>query len=342
MNSCHHIGWFHLSGRDNLYVHHTYRARNITQEMTHPETQYPSLIFFIGSDYKDSALREIFPNNNVRRGHRNGIVNLRLDSATISSDLPLLFADGDPKSPIPGQFGTTPCHEQMTVPLHWKSDKHCITYDLYARLAGPFTDVVCIFADDFDGLDGVASFLIHWVKMGSPSTLHLAVRPRVVIVTREEVAATYDVLQMESLRHRLDEESSGRREEVFSSISVLQLAGDHVSPLARHRRLREVLMVEVDEVRKNRIHHRAFFSAIHFEAFFRRAFHHVASSVTEPFDFVASTRENNEIRDEYVDHIKNFIGLAKEYFVSYQDQTSFLASSILMDAYPPGMHSKFV
>ena len=69
--------------------------------MTNPAVQRPSLILLIGRKQKDAALREIFPHNNIRRGRHDGSVNLRLDSSTISADLPLLFADADPYSVIP-------------------------------------------------------------------------------------------------------------------------------------------------------------------------------------------------------------------------------------------------
>lgn len=341
MNACNHIGLFQVSGKDSFQIDYGFRAQHILQEMTDAETQRPSMIFFIGAKFKDAALRELFPNNNIRRGNRNGIVNIRLDSATISSDLPLLFADGDPQSPIPQHVGTTTCHEHSTLSVTWQSKNNALLPILYARLMAPFTDVICIFADDFNGLHDVASFLVRWIRLGSPTTLPIVVRPRVVIVVNEEEsAATYDVLEMELLRCKLEQESVAVRAEVFSSISIMHLAGDHVSPLARYRRLKEVLMREVEEARNGRIEQRVHFSAVHFSAFFPLAIDHVAHSVLEPFDHIARTRQGNPVGEDYVNHVTNFISLGNDHFVSWNNLTSFLASSILMDAYPPRMHSK--
>lgn len=341
MNSCKHIGLFHLSGRDNFRIHHGNRTQYILQEMTDPDNQRPSMIFFIGAQSKDAALRELFPNNNIRRGNRNGIVNLRLDSSTISSDLPLLFADGDPRSPIPLHIGTTSCHEYLSVPLTWQPQDRGLLQSLYARLMAPFTDVICIFAADFSGLRDVASFLVRWVRSGSPSSLPVTVRPRVIIVvTEEDSVATHNVLELETLRHELEQESAATRAEVFSSISIMHLAGDHVSPLARHRRLKEVLMAEVAEARNERIEHRVHFSAVHFAAFFGLGISHVAHSIREPFDFIGSTRVDNNVDEDYTGHVNNFLSLGNDYFVSWSKLTSFLASSILMDAYPNRMHSE--
>jgi len=343
MNSCHHLGWFYLSGRGGFHLHHRSRASNVIREMTNPDTQHPSMIFFIGKRSKDAALRELFPNNNIRRGNKDGIVNLRLDSSTFSSDLPLLFADGDPSVPIPHRLGATACHQQTTFPLAWSLDQQqSVLQVLYARLVALFSDVICIFADDLGGLDKVADFLVRWVRLGSPSCLPAKVRPRVVIVLREEDAAvTHRVLQIDDLQINLQREHPELRAQVFSSISLMHLAGDHVSSLARHRRLKEVLLTEVEALRTGRIEHRLLFSATHFEAFFRYAVQHVATSIDVPFDFIASTRVYNRIEDDYRDHIAAFVSLSNERFGSYESLTSFIASSILMDAYPPRMHGKY-
>ena len=342
MNTCRHIGWFYLSGRESFHLHYGTRTANVIHEMASPDQQYPSMIFFIGKQSKDTALREIFPNNNIRRGDHDGIVNLRLDSSTFSSDTPLLFADGDPQTHIPSRLGGTTCHECKTLPLAWPATKdQSVLHSVYTRLVGLFSDVVCIFAEDLDGLDGVATFLSGWIEKGDASTLPMSVRPRVIIVVcEEEAAATHSVLQIENLRLKLQDHEA--RAKAFSSISLIHLAGEHISPLARHRRLKEVLLAEVEISRVERIEQRVHFSAVHFEAFFSRAIHHLATSIDQPFDYIESTRLQNNVQGDYSDHIATFMALSMDVFISYGSLTSFIASSILMDAYPPRMHGKTV
>lgn len=313
------------------------------REMTEPARQHPSLIFFLGRKDKDAALREVFPSNNIRRGRCDGLVNLRLDSSTISAELPLLFADADPFARIPDRLGAVTCHESNTLPLNWRSLRpRSALHILYARLVALFSDVLCIFSDDFGGLDSVTTFLKQWVAYGNPSNLPISVRPRVVIVAREdETAGTHDVLAIENLRHELQESLQDSRASVFSSISILHLAGDHISSLARHRRLREFLHSEVELSRSQRIEYRLQFTATHFESFFRQAINHVAQSITTPFGFIEQTRVCNRIHDDYSDHLSVFLTLGKDAFLSYESLTSFIASTILMDAYPPRMHSEY-
>ena len=343
MNSCNHIGWFYLSGRDNYHIHYGRRTASVVDEMTDPTKQYPAMIFFLGSKAKDEALREIFPHNNIRRGRHDGIVNLRLDSSTISAELPLLFSDSNPLALVPHRLGAVACHETRKLPLVWGSQQpRNILYTVYARLVAVFSDVICIFADDVGGLESVAYLLRQWIEMGTPSTIADPVRPRVIIVVREDtLATTENVIAIEHLRHELQENIEGTsRTDCFSSISILHLANDHVSSLARHRRLKECLLSEIEHQRRQRIEFRLHFTAIHLESFVRRAVEQVANSVTEPFNFVKQSRFANEVQDSYQDHLITFTKLAKDYFLSYRSLVSFIASSILMDAYPPRMHSK--
>ena len=118
------------------------------------------MIFFLGNKAKDEALREIFPNNNIRRGRHDGIVNLRLDSSIISADLPLLFSDSNPLTLIPQRLGAVACHETRTLPLAWSSpEPQNILYTVYARLVAVFSDVIYIFTDDVGGLEFIAYLL---------------------------------------------------------------------------------------------------------------------------------------------------------------------------------------
>ena len=336
--TCNHIGWLHLSGNEHFNLHYGQGPVNVVQEMTNPERQFPSLVFFIGKKAKNQALREIFPNNNIKRERFDGIVNIRLDSTTISSDSPLLFADADAHAVVPTRLGSIFCHEDKSSPLKWQcQDSTKTLHALYARMVAIFSSVICVFAEDLGGLDNVGDFLVRWIEAGNPSTLPQPVRPRIIIVAKDEEAAiTYDILAIESLKERLHND----RTEVFSSVSVVHLAGSHVSSLAQHRRLKEVILSEVEYTRIPRLESRTCFSATHFAALSRRAAEHVAKSNTEPFDLVRNTRIGNELGDDYRDHLSNFLRSGKDFFISYESLASFIASTILMDAYPPRMHSR--
>ena len=339
---CSHVGWFRLSGKEQAYLHYANRTNNVIQEMANPDKQYPSMILLIGGKSKDIALRQLFPNNNIRRGRTDSIIDLRSDSATVRSDFPVLFADANPSASKAIRIGDFPCHQNDTFLLNWKAPKsENVHHALFARLVALFSDVICIFADDFGSLREVALFLLDWIRLGSPSTSPQRIRPRVVVVANEQSpAATHDVLEAEEFHFLLQQEDLSARTAVFSSISFLRIAGDQISVLARHRRLKEVLFSELDSSRKDRIEQRMLFSAVHFSAFVKQAVRHVATSFTTPFNFMETTRLSNPLKPDYRAHLSACFTLARHYHVSYETLASFIASSILLDAYPPRMHSK--
>ena len=211
---------------------------------------------------------------------------------------------------------------------------------VYARLAFLFSDVICIFADDFGGLESVASYISQWVEIGSASSLPRSIRPRMVIVqTEDSMAATQSFLEFKELQFRLEIENKEHRDDVFSSIILLRLQGAHLSPLARHHRLKDVLLKEIDMARLIRLEEKALFSATHFEAFFRQAIHHIAQSCIHPFDFIERSRIYNEVGFDHQNHLSRFLRLGFENHISAESLTFIIASSLLMDAYPPKMHN---
>jgi len=342
MNSCDHISWLQISGREETSIHHADRVVKVFNQLAAAQSQYPAMICFLGRKHKMTAMRELFPHNNFKRSHRGGFVNLRLDSATIESDFPLLLLDSDPMLPIRQLIHSPACHHEDVLPTSWPSSWEHSTIDtLYGRLIFLFCDVICLFAEDFDGLPQVACLLQSWLRVRSASSLPGTVRPRVIIVAKEETdSVTHSFLDLEDLRLGLQQEDIVRRSEVFASITLMRLAETQISSLARFRRLKEVILKEADRARAVRLEERVLFSAKHIQCFLHRAVQHTALSVTEPFDFIAKSRLGNELRQDYETHVCVFLNLARRYFLSMATVNRFLASSIIMDAYPPRMHCR--
>ncbi len=132
MASCEHIAWLQTADTKELHFRDGNQMKRVIQEMPNPIAQYPSHIFFIGQKAKNIALRELFPHNNIKRGR----------------------------------------HECKTYPLRWKpSPEYSMFNIVHAQLFFLFTDVICIFADDFDGLEQIVERLVAWAIIGSASNL---------------------------------------------------------------------------------------------------------------------------------------------------------------------------
>jgi len=342
MAGCEHIAWLQSANTKELQLRDGGRIRRVVQEMPDPIAQSPSVVFFIGQKAKNIALRQLFPRNNIRRGRRDGFANLRIDNATLNSDRPIWFADSDPFRGVTPTCGAGTCHESVTYHIRWTHpSQHSIFDILHARLFFLFTDVICIFADDFHGLEGVAERLVAWAAIGSASSLPAFVRPQVVVVTSADGSSpTHNLLESEDFRFNLQQQTHESIADSFSSITLFYLPGDHLSPLAQHRRLRETILDRAEEMRAVRAGSQSLFSAVHLQRFYEQAILHTTETVTQPFSFITMAREGNAVIEDLKDHLVTFISLGAQIKLSYDTLASHLASSLLMDAYPPGMHSE--
>ena len=213
---------------------------------------------------------------------------------------------------------------------------------LHARFFSLFLNVVCVFADDFANFDHTIQLLKSWASAGSASIHFDKIRPRVVIVRCRDAASpsfTYDLLRIDDLQQGLQTRSL---KEFFSSIKVLHLATEQLSPLARFRRLNELLWKEMDEMRQARQDLGCLYSAEHITRFFCMAVAHTAASMSRLFDFILASKRGNDVEPDVVHHLPRFMRSGRDHEVPRDALMTSVASSILLDAYPPKMHSKTI
>jgi len=342
MASCEHIAWLQTANTKELQFRDGRRMKQVVQEMPNPVAQYPSLIFFIGQKAKNIALRELFPYNNIKRGHRDGFANLRIDNATIQSDQPIWFADSDPLLRSTPTSAAATCHESKTYPVRWKPSPEYSMFDIvHARLLFLFTDVICIFADDFDGLEQIAERLVAWAAIGSASNLPGLTRPRVIVITSaDSSSSTHNILETEDFHFNLRQHSDQTILNSFSSITLFYLPGDHLSPLAQHRGLRENILKQAEEMRDIRSSSQNLFSAVHLHHLYEKAILHTTETITQQFSFLLAAQGVNTPLIDWKDHLLTFMELGARIKLPYDALASHIASSLLMNAYPPGMHRK--
>ncbi|KAI9766696.1 MAG: hypothetical protein M1840_006340 [Geoglossum simile] len=153
------------------------------------------------------------------------------------------------------------------------------------------------------------------------------IRPRVIIVTTESTDSAYVIENLPMLSKS------------FTSVRIINLRDiNQVSSTARHLPLKDALLREADVARQARIEDRTLFSATHLCKFFERALEQIAKVPDDPFDFICASREGNEVDSEFRFHLRTFLRLCLKYAVPLDPIVSFIASAILMDNFPPGMH----
>ena len=340
MNACDHHTWLQILDAKEPALSDTGRLARLLRELQNPAQQEPTLIFFVGRKAKDEALRAVFPWNNVKKGGRDGIASLRVDTTTIQSRHPILFAESDPSSSATSQSETLlSCHRSRTYPIQWAANGLDNIFDLvHGRLFCMFADVWCIFADDFTNFEEVVARLEAWTSFGKPSDQMDSVRPSVIIVKKgkgSSPSATYDLLE------RLDVELSLlQREfvEFFSTIIVLHLADEQISSISRHRRLKELIRRQVATQRQLRQSHGCSYSAIHMSHFFTEAVSHTARTVDERYNFLLAARHKIVHTTAF---LAEFFQFCVRHHVTNDAAFAYVASTMLVDAYPRGMHSEY-
>lgn len=206
---------------------------------------------------------------------------------------------------------------------------------VYSRWVHLFSDVVCIFADDFPTLDSVYDHLQSWVYPGSASTLPLDVWPRLLIVVSED--GPHNDL-VEDFGKSIESSLGSQITLIFSALKIFRLAGGHLSSLVRYQRFKYQIRGQLEEMRAIRRHLRCLFSGSHLAAFCQSAIDHTIATKSGKFDFITSARLAIPIPDNLHQFLEVFSGIATRAKVPYGVTASFIASSIMMDAYPPQMH----
>lgn len=325
------------------------RAQAIIDCIPNPDVQKPSLLVLIGNAAKSIALRELFGVRRARRFNLNqnpSEVHLHVDPLSVFSEQPLVIAHGDladkPNGKLSASKGDNITRRAIRRPREEFGFGGPIG-GIYSQILSPFASVYCFFCDDLGGFKRVARHLAAWLEHNCPSLMSPSTRPRVVVVTgkipvgtkseREARAALLGLIRRWTERNVLD---------FISAIEVIALLPDgSISIEGRYRPLKEQLMTSSNQIRKQKQDARTLFSATHLAALLESACRHFSDTLGKPFNLITSCRAHNPQATDLSEYLSTFL----EYIESPRELTSFaapmIASSFLLDNYPPGAHCKF-
>lgn len=262
----------------------------------------------------------------------DGLADLHLDHSRSDLPNPLLFADCtlDGRIPIRTQAGQrlkTKLADSTSALCPKKANNTVLT-----RLVFPFVDVIAIFADDLGGLDAVLKYLEDWSTGEVAATTPWKARPRVVVITFE--LETSEAVQRKKAFNSQIRAVKHRRH--FSAVRLTQC-----SPRSSAAARRSVLDDELRAAIGHRKSERVLFTAQHLSWFFSRAVAHVNDKPHEPLDFIAASRFLRPLDYRYTDQLRMFLRLAADHSIDDETVTQMIASSIVLDAYPPSAHGSF-
>lgn len=276
-------------------------------------------------------------NSHIDRRKSNGEYHLYV--SYLRNGKPIIIGDGDIPSHnrLPRLCNVQSCHETVDRVLieEESSVKTVEASDIvYHRLISPFADVVCIFVEDVGGIDSTIQRLKAWTCNGQPSTLF--VRPALIlVVTRGKKAEMENALNATSLGDHFQ-----RIRVVTVCLRTRKLRSRNVKTKPKQCiPLRKEILRSLDIVQQDRLMTGILFSARHTVEFLFTASQNAIWSSWEPFDFIKRSRSDNPVSAEFSSHLA-------EFFRHFDDKTlkqfalPHVASSIILDQYPPGMHCK--
>ncbi|KAH8650337.1 acyl transferase/acyl hydrolase/lysophospholipase [Tricladium varicosporioides] len=348
MKRCNHSHWLSLGTYGNeISLLESDRLQTLTHHLQDPDTQRPSLFVLIGNTSKSLALRELFRTKKAprfRSKRHAGEIHLHIDPSRIFHSRPVLIADGDlPQQSLRVKVPVAEkCHETIRrkLPRAVAGPVDGTTSDIYSRLLLPFADVFCFFSSDIGGFRQIARHIAAWLDKGQPSTLPRSTYPRIIIVTEKmPVGREPGKEARKAFLWLLREETTHDLSEQISAIDVVALLPKgKVSVEARYRQLKECLLKGSDEVRRNREETRTLFSATHFVALFRYACDHFSQASEEPFDLIKASRKQNPVAKDLAGHLSIFLKHIRSTKELIEFAVPVIASSILLDNYPPDTH----
>ncbi|CAG7958067.1 unnamed protein product [Penicillium salamii] len=333
------IGWLDIGKQQNsrLAVVENRRLKDIISQLEKPEEQYPSLCAFIGGPFKDHALQKLYPWNNIRRHVSDYKVRLRYDVSSLGCRQPILFVDGDiiqkdRKSPLK-QLGAGAGH-----PIFWEcGSAQFLLLVLWARLVFLFTDVICIFIDDYPESSQILELLTTFSQGRSTDPMSSKILPRLILISGESQANNDSEPQGILVHRKLLEPGLTSVYEAFSEITTLRLGSYEVSDTGRYEPLRSLVGQELSSMRALRKKHLGQPNGKQLVDLFQAAFQHVLVDFESRFNLLQATRTVYKVSNQITPNVSHYLQICSTAGLDAAQIIPTIASAVLMDHYVPGM-----
>ena len=338
---CDHSAWVQVvHARAERKLIYDNKLQSLTADLQSADAQWPSIALFLGNRTKSEAIRTLFPHTSFHSRRRNdSVFHLRSEKTSTGSKYPLYLGEADPNIASCGlELGKTRCHTQLVLPVAWQSPARFVDLVL-ARLVFPFANVLCIFASDCGGYEGVCNLLTEWALLAEGNHYPYAARPRVLVVSHDSDEIFANAIGVDGLKHDINQRADSDR--AYASVQVLQIPSQSSTDKPRYLKVKNALLNALDRSRADRITNSLHFNAEQQAALFKRSAVHFAQTIREPFNYIQEARYGMEVDAQLVHHIEHVGRLARQAKIPDAIFLSLTASSILMDTQPPSMHGKY-
>lgn len=263
---------------------------------------HPALIVSVRKGQDKRPKGNILPLGEIhldRSKSASPIFHVRFDVENIDCELP--------RSKYQGQV-----HQVAWAQGPSKLDTRDVLNTIFCRLILLFADVLLVFTDEFPSSKDAFDVVLQWSRI--LAKVDTPWKPRLVMVSRKRLG-TLDKDKLSSF----DVARSLRLTQPHSEV-LQQAIEKHIAAVHTYRRASQLS-----------------FSAKHLAAFFKAALTHVAQSL-DSFDFIGETRKLNPIDTQISTNVQVFFKLSIENQMARQSIYYYVASALVMDSCPPGMH----
>ncbi len=156
---CKHSEWLHVTSEKKIMLINTDCLTRIMRKLINLTTQQLSVLLFINWKVKNLTLQELF-SNHVNKKHNEDIVTLWVNNISLYFDHSMLFVKSDSSAMIISVLNIF-CHEIESFSVQWANVMIILdVYDiLHTWIFCLFSNVLCIFVDDFLNFKNVVNHL---------------------------------------------------------------------------------------------------------------------------------------------------------------------------------------
>lgn len=333
MDRCPHVQWLGLECLvPDWALLDSDRLNMVINQLRDPLQQFPSILLFLGTKSKTTALRGLYVGNNPTRRPPHGIANLHVDSNTTESEQPIIFADCTVKAECSSLTdGYHGCHDQSRFAIYREQDDPILKLSsmvayVHLNLLFPFTHVVCIFADDFGGNASCSQYIDNWIQLGTEQDA--LGRPQLVIVTS----------QLTRIDAFVQIECSSKFSLLFDSLVILtsDVSACPSDPASQFLQTR--LRCITDDVREDRRARHLLFSGLHVVEAFSAAVPQFARNPRRSVDMLRCFAQPSISWRAFRTSLNAFSAVAANMESRPQLVFDFIASTMLVHAYRAQTH----
>jgi len=333
--------WLDLVTENEVWnVVDTNRLGELVQELPNPKCQYPSLLYFTGNSNRMKALRALFPYNNINRKGPAGLIRLHLSTKTTHTQNPILFAE------------SSLCLEQSLGDSKWL--KHSMTkhrtfsvasaegtlsptrlqQEVKRQFVLPWSQILCLFLDSASDIQAARNLLQQPRRQLIIGEEGVPAPTQIAIVLTNGKHATNAFAQECTQLQKVTE---------TGTVTILDLRPrSGLSDSVAFEPLQTLILKQLSIAQAEQMSACRRFSAIHLYAFWNTYVQsHQRLLDAPPFDLLARARRDYARNDTMGDCLREITQYETSVGSSKEDFDDLVATALLMDAYPPGMHGKF-